>query len=1266
MRDVRFVFVPAMLAVAGTGGCGDSAKVKSGPPETAVAEDAGDGRVRTCSDAQLAGCTAGRCTVSGPTGTLPPEATLTIEDRDTPPELAGDATSAAMCLLTLPAGAPVTVTLSIDSGAPVGSGGVLFRYDAPQAFGLGASTVDGSKVAAFVSHTGLYGITQRPAAWSVEATIPSDPPTSDDTPSILRNISLQRMDAAYFDGARLFLGSGPRVLVYDGIPASPHVKPALVLGQPNLDTILPGTTSAILNTVGAIWSDGTKLAVANGNRVLIWNKIPTKSFVPADVVLGQQDFSTSQANVGGVSASTLSGPQALDSDGTRLIVGDTSNHRVLVWDAFPTSIGQPATSVLGQANFATALSGSLDRAGGVVLDGAGALTASWSAGPYAYSSLALNAPAAHSLVPKPSGAARTRPDGMAGASSVSRTQGGGVAIVDPGGVRIAIQRTASAAPAPIDFVLGQPDSMRTVSSPVSASTVSFRAKVASANGLFLVPDRARVLAYESAPSYHFEPASRVFGQAGFTVADPGADYRRTSARTLAYPSGVAAHGSTVAVADRGNNRVLLYPSASLGSTNAAATVVIGQPDATSFVPNVDQVSATAATLSGPSAVALDGSRLVVADTENHRVLIWEPVPVASGTPAKYVLGQANFSGRRPNRGRGDANGDGYSDAAADGLFYPSGVATDGTRLFVSDRLNHRVLVWNDMSTITNGKPADAVLGQPDFTSVLPNRGNAGAGGFHPRLDGLNLPGGIALVGTSLWIADTENNRVVRYDDVTTSPTPTLVLGQPDGTSLTNPNYYPESSDSVGAPLSQPTSASSILRPQSVVAAGDVVYVSERDANRVHLFDRTSVGAPYTHRGQLGQTSAVSASPNAGGLGAASMSAPAGLAISGDKLLVADSANHRVLVFPAAAPPADGAAASAVIGQASFVANGFNQSAAVTAGGANRPRGIALAGGELLVAETDRNRVVVHELPLVPGKLPKRIYGQPDPTVSLPNSGGALTARSLSGPRAVFADPNRILVADTANHRVLVYDRNSPSNDAVLVLGQSSFAEGAANRGGAASAATLQSPQGVFSDGQRLVVADTGNHRVLVWNTFPTTNGEPADVIIGQTDPVSVLSNRGTAVASGATLASPVAVHIVGGELFIADAGNNRVLRFAVIPTTSGAAASGVLGQPDAQTRVPSSSPNSATRLAGPVALASDGTSLFVADRDTSRIVAFPIEADTGAAATILFNPNSGLNVGAPAGLAVERTPLFTSKLYVADTNNDRLVVVESVSRLRGL
>lgn len=1267
----RFAFViPGILAAACAGlvACaGDGARTlsaddgpSSGPVEVA-------GPMSTCAitnATDATSCVAGRCAASVPPGAMAPGESISVLEQALPAELATDAVYPFLCELTV-AGAPTrAITLGLDTQAVAAPNLALFERlagDGGHAF-VGSSVPHGAWVEALVTASGTFGITERPGHWTLSDTFVSDPLTSGDTASLVRNLSLQTINAAYWDGARLYVGSGPRVLVYEGIPAGPHVKPVRTLGQPELDRILPGTSASIMSGgVSGIWSDGTKLVVATGNRVLVWNALPTNDFEPANLVLGQQDFVTDRANVGGVSAATMNAPQSVDSDGTRLLVADTSNHRVLSWGTFPTMLGESASAVIGQPDTSTASPGLLYQAWSAALEGPGAIVASYYTGSFHFPALTANvlpdyAPIAH-------GTRRVQPDGIPLASAATRTPSGGIAVVDPFGVRIGVRRQGTPAEGPIDFVLGQPDATRTVVSAPNGSTIDPSAKAIAAHGLFLVPDRNRLLVWDTPPTYDFEPASRVVGQAGFSVNERGADHRRTSARTLAAPADVAADVGYTAVADRGNNRVLVWSGA---LANGAATAVLGQPDFASFVPNVDQRSPSANTLSGPAGVAIGPNHLVVADTENHRVLVWSPRPASTNAPPTFVLGQADFTSHRPNRGRGDANGDGRGDAAADGFFYPTGVATNGARLFVADRANNRVLVWDDMTSLSNGKAADRVLGQAAFDGTLPNRGNGGAGGYRPRLDGMNLPTGVLLVGSSLWVADTENNRVVRYDDALGAPTAAAVFGQPDGTTLANPNYFGDGTPNMGALLTPATTATSILRPRGIALGGGRLYVSETDSNRVHVLDATT-GASV---GIYGQTTGDLATVNAGGLGAGSLASPGGLAMFGNRLVVADAGNNRVLGWEVSGtPPLPLAAANVILGQTTFFANGFDQSTALTAGGAVRPRGMARIDDTLCVAETSRNRVVLRQLPLVSGQDPLRILGQVDGSVMLPNGGGAPTPSTLSAPRGVFATATRIFVADTGNSRVLVFPRSSTSDgpSAVRVLGQADFTSGAPNRGGAPSASTLAAPEGIYVDGDRIFVADTGNHRVLVWNADPVADGQPADAVLGQADFTARFANRGAAGATAGSLASPTAMTTIDGRLLVADAGNNRVLVWSTLPVTddAGTNATAVLGQPAMTTRIPTADPNARDRLAGPVALTTDGTNVYVADRDANRVVAFDrANLVTGASATLLFNASGGLPAAGPAGLVALPGPNFTSRLLVADTNNDRILVLGAVSRLK--
>ena len=101
------------------------------------------------------------------------------------------------------------------------------------------------------------------------------------------------------------------------------------------------------------------------------------------------------------------------------------------------------------------------------------------------------------------------------------------------------------------------------------------------------------------------------------------------------------------------------------------------------------------------------------------------------------------------------------------------------------------------------------------------------------------------------------------------------------------------------------------------------------------------------------------------------------------------------------------------------------------------------------------------------------------------------------------------------------------------------------------------PNGVHFDGTRFYVADGPNARVLVWNSFPTSNGQAADYVLGQ----PTLTSGGTG-SLATQLGYAADVLVVGNSLFVADSGNSRIVIYSPAPTTSGTPAKSVLGAPD--------------------------------------------------------------------------------------------------------
>jgi hypothetical protein len=183
--------------------------------------------------------------------------------------------------------------------------------------------------------------------------------------------------------------------------------------------------------------------------------------------------------------------------------------------------------------------------------------------------------------------------------------------------------------------------------------------------------------------------------------------------------------------------------------------------------------------------------------------------------------------------------------------------------------------------------------------------------------------------------------------------------------------------------------------------------------------------------------------------------------------------------------------------------------------------------------------------------------------SLPFKGGQDEANFLA-PRGVFMKNSMLFVSDTGRNRVFIWKKipSQTTAEPDIVLGQHLTSDTSRNSGGDVSACSLQYPSGIWSDGKKLIVADTWNHRVLIWNQMPQTHGQPADVVIGQPDFESNQPNvNGISQApTSQSLYWCYGICSDGKSLFIADTGNRRVLYFENIPTENYAKADAVIGQ----------------------------------------------------------------------------------------------------------
>ncbi len=360
----------------------------------------------------------------------------------------------------------------------------------------------------------------------------------------------------------------------------------------------------------------------------------------------------------------------------------------------------------------------------------------------------------------------------------------------------------------------------------------------------------------------------------------------------------------------------------------------------------------------------------------------------------------------------------------------------------------------------------------------------------------------------LYVVDTYNNRVLGWNDVATltnGEAADLVIGQLDFTSHAA-NTGGESASTLSSPLGAAVDGSGNL------------YVADQSNSRVLEYTNPfapcagvfpCVGGPANLVfGQAG--SFTTQSCNKGGVSAASLCDPAGVAVDGSgHLWVADDQNGRVLEYTTPLTP--NTTADTVFGQGgSFTSNTCNNGG-VSDNSLCEPTGVAVDGsGNLWVADFANNRVLEYTAPLTPNTTANQVIGQGGSFTSRVANYDGVTAGSLSDPTGVAVDGSgHLYVADFLNDRVLEYNTPlTPDTVANEVFGQGGdFTSATCNYFGVGPTAdTLCEPFGVAVDGSgHLYVADQADNRALVY-----------------TSPLVVPSPTATATRTATLTATPTA------------------------------------------------------------------------------------------------------------------------------------------------
>ncbi|MCU1324954.1 MAG: hypothetical protein JWN34_324 [Bryobacterales bacterium] len=650
-----------------------------------------------------------------------------------------------------------------------------------------------------------------------------------------------------------------------------------------------------------------------------------------------------------------------------------------------------------------------------------------------------------------------------------------------------------------------------------------------------------------------------------------------------------------------------------------------------------------------------------------------------------VLGDPQYTGTASNPLQFTNNGPNWTDGRE--LSFPLGIAVDNSvsppNIYVADAGNNRVLGYRYATQLTAGAKADIVLGQVDFTANLPQ----GPGG---RSTGMSQPTGLASDNEgNLYVADTNNNRILRFPKPLAQPAgvafPDMVIGQ---TALSGKTANAGGVSAVSLALNVNTISHTGL---AIDAAGNL-WVSDTGNNRVLRFPAASL-----QKGQngpaadlvLGQNDFVTRTALAGAsrLTKTAVLGPQGLSFdTAGRLFVTDSGS-RVVVFPAGG--GNNAAAIRILG----VDPNQVSSAQATSTSLSNALGVAATGAGIVVADTADNRLMTFpsadawqaETGSAPSPAATAVLGQANFTDIRANRGqGEASSSSLNAPTQVAFSGSEVFVADSQNNRVLVFPAGPSgiSSTASRVIGQFDFPFTSANllegrefqlstsisAGSATGTAILDQS----ATPPHLWVADTGNNRVLGFNDFTRLkNGDLADIVIGQPDLRRALVNypsNDPALPNAQGLRAPTGLAVdAAGNLYIADTGNSRIVRFASPFKSSMKAlqsADLVIGQASFTSAV--TDPSDRT-MSAPVSVAltsaaldpnGSGGFLIASDAAHNRVLFFPQPFSTGMAASKLLGNLNFFNTvaGSPD------PPRFNAPRGVAVDSQDRVIVVDAGNR----
>ncbi|MDC0230299.1 hypothetical protein OAK48_04920, partial [Deltaproteobacteria bacterium] len=277
-----------------------------------------------------------------------------------------------------------------------------------------------------------------------------------------------------------------------------------------------------------------------------------------------------------------------------------------------------------------------------------------------------------------------------------------------------------------------------------------------------------------------------------------------------------------------------------------------------------------------------------------------------------------------------------------------------------------------------------------------------------------------------------------------------------------------------------------------------------------------------------------------------------------------------------------------------------------------------------------------------------IAGSPSGSASSGSTNATGTAARFKNPTGITSDGTNLYVVEQENHTIR---KIVISTGAVTTFAGSPGSYGSTN--GTGTSARFKNPLGITTDGTNLYVTDQHNHtiRKIVISTGAVTTLAGYAGSSGSTD--------GT--GTSARFKHPFGITKIGTNLYVTDANNHRIRKIVIATGVVSTLAGSSSGYTDAT--------GTSAKFNAPTGITTDGTDLYVADSNNHKIRKIVIS--TGVVTTLAGSSSGHTDATGtsasfknPSGMTTDGT-----NLYVADRNNHKIrkIVISTgvVSTLAG-